>query len=151
MILYLKQKYCNMVFVGRTEGDAWVKSLSIIFQINEKMFPIKISIWLISSWLIRKETRKSGVLGCIQYKSGEESVTGKKPSVPQRMLVAADVSVGHLLTAFSNGFGQTNKENSYLWRKLVSIFSLIRASILHHEPYVWLSIIVCKWQIIIPE
>lgn len=67
-------------FFGRTEGDAWIKSFSIIFQINEKMFPIKISIWLISSWLIRKETRKSGVLGCIQCKSGEESVTGKNIS-----------------------------------------------------------------------
>lgn len=33
-----------MVLFGRTEGDASVKALSIIFQINEKMFPIKISV-----------------------------------------------------------------------------------------------------------
>lgn len=72
-MLYLKQENCNTVFVGGTEGDAWVKSLWIIFQINEKMFPIKISIWLISSWLIEEGGKKvrSVRMHSMQIRGGE--------------------------------------------------------------------------------
>lgn len=76
------------LFWGRTEGDVWLEALSIMFQINVKMLPIKIRFWLISSWLTRKETRKSQMLlGCIQCKSWEESVTKTKPSVSPRTLI----------------------------------------------------------------
>lgn len=76
------------LFFGRTEGDVWLEALSIMFQINVKMLPIKIRFWLISSWLTRKETRKSRMLlGCIQCKSWEESVTETKPSMSQRTLI----------------------------------------------------------------
>lgn len=76
------------LFWARTEGDVWLEALSIMFQINVKMLPIKIRFWLISSWLTKKETRKSQMLlGCIQCKSWEESVTETKSSVSQRTLI----------------------------------------------------------------
>ena len=83
ILLFLKQEFCHTLLFGRTEGDAWAKALLITFQINKKMFPIKINIWITNSWLTRKEAKSGMLLGCVQCKLWEESVIGKKLSVPR--------------------------------------------------------------------